>query len=52
MSALFYKIYWNIIGGEVVEVVSSFFIRGFMLKELNHFFIALIPKKNNAALAI
>ena len=52
MSTLFYKFYWNVIGGEVVGAVSSFFIRGFMLKELNHFFIALIPKKNNAALAI
>ena len=52
MSTMFYKFYWNVIGGEVVEAVSSFFIRGFMLKELNHFFIALIPKKNNAALAI
>ena len=52
MLTLFYKFYWNVIGGEVVGAVSSFFIRGFMLKELNHFFIALIPKKNNAAPAI
>ena len=50
MSVLFYKIYWNIIGGEVVEVVSSFFCRGFMLRELNHSFIVLIPKNSNAAI--
>lgn len=49
MSTLFYKFYWNIIGGEVVEAVSSFFIRGFMLRELNHSFIVLIPKNSNAA---
>ena len=49
MSAHFFKFYWNIIGGEVIEAITSFFRRGYMLKEINHSFIALIPKGNNAA---
>ena len=47
MSTLFNKFYWNIIGGEVVEAVSSFFIKGFMLRELNHSFIVLKSKNSN-----
>ena len=34
--------------GEIVEVVSSFFRKGYILKEINHIF-ALIPKGSNAA---
>ena len=35
--------------GEIVEVVKSFFSKGYILKEINHTFIALIPKGSNAA---
>ena len=49
MSALFFKFYWNVIGGEVIEAVTSIFNRRYMLKEINHSFIALIPKGNNVA---
>ena len=49
MPALFFKFYWNVIGGEVIEAVTSIFNRRYMLKEINHSFIALIPKGNNAA---
>ena len=49
MLALFFKFYWNVMGGEVIEAVISFFNRRYMLKEINHLFIALIPKGNNAA---
>ncbi|KAL0014567.1 hypothetical protein SO802_001636 [Lithocarpus litseifolius] len=44
MSAHFYKCYWNFIGGEIVEAVNIFFSKGYILKEINHTFIALIPK--------
>ena len=50
MSAHFYKFYWNIIGGEVIEAISIFFQRGYMLREINHSFIVLIPKGNNTAM--
>jgi len=50
MSAHFFKCYWNIIGGEVIEAITSFFQRGYMLKEINHSFIVLIPKGSNAAI--
>ena len=50
MSAHFYKFYWNIIGGEVIEAITAFFQRGYMLREINHSFIILIPKGNNAAM--
>lgn len=40
----FYKTYWHIVGQSVVEAVQYFFTHGHMLKELNHTFIALIPK--------
>lgn len=49
MSAHFFKCYWNIIRGEVIEAITSFFQRGYMLKEINHSFIVLIPKGSNAA---
>ena len=50
ISAHFYKFYWNIIGGEVIEAISIFFQRGYMLREINHSFIVLIPKGNNVAM--
>ena len=48
MSAHFYKCYWNVIGGEIIEAISSFFSKGYIL--INHNFITLIPKGSNAAL--
>ena len=50
MLAHFYKFYWNIIGGEVIEAITTFFQRGCMLREKNHSYIVLIPKGNNAAM--
>ena len=50
MSVHFFKCYWNIIGGEVIEANTTFFQRGHMLKEINHSFIVLIPKGSNAAI--
>ncbi|GLT66683.1 hypothetical protein SLA2020_390370 [Shorea laevis] len=47
MTALFFKHYWSIAKEDVVSSVRSFFLRGFMLKRLNHTNITLIPKKEN-----
>ena len=50
MSAHFFKFYWNIIGGEVTEAIASFLRMGYLLKEISHSFISLIPKGNNTDL--
>jgi len=44
MHGLFYKKYWYIVGGQVVEAVRKFFIQGWMFNDMNHTFITLIPK--------
>ena len=49
MLAHFYKFYWNIIGSDIIEAITSFFMRGYMLREINHSFIVLIPNGSNAA---
>jgi len=36
MSAHFYKFYWNIIGGDIIEAITSFFMRGYMLREMGN----------------
>lgn len=47
MSATFYKSNWGIVSKEVIAMVQSFFASSFMLKEMNHTFITLIPKTPN-----
>jgi hypothetical protein len=49
MPALFYKHYWSIIESDVINTVTSFFSNGYMLKAINHTFLALIPKSNAAS---
>lgn len=48
MTPSFFKSYWNIIGTLVVKAVQIFFLHDFLLKELNHTFITLIPKTQGA----
>uniref|UniRef100_A0A2N9HXB0 Reverse transcriptase domain-containing protein n=1 Tax=Fagus sylvatica TaxID=28930 RepID=A0A2N9HXB0_FAGSY len=48
-SPLFFKHYWCFVNKEVVEAVKNFFQSGRLLKQLNHTFIALIPKVEGAA---
>ena len=47
MNALFYKKFWHIVGGDVVNVVLDFLNNGVMLPNLNHTNIVLIPKVKN-----
>lgn len=42
--ALFFHHYWKEVGGAVTKMVIHFFRTGFMLKQLNHSLIALLPK--------
>jgi hypothetical protein len=48
-TALFYKKYWNIVKDVVLSSVWDFFGNNHLLKEQNHTFIALIPKKLGAS---
>jgi hypothetical protein len=48
-TALFYKKYWHIVKDEVLSSVWDFFGKNNLLKEQNHMFIALAPKKLGAS---
>ncbi|GJU88114.1 hypothetical protein Tco_1300537 [Tanacetum coccineum] len=43
-TSAFFKKGWDIVGHDVCKVIRDFFVNGQLLKELNHTFIALIPK--------
>ncbi|GJW09450.1 aspartic peptidase [Tanacetum coccineum] len=43
-TSAFFKKGWDIVGHDVCKAVHDFFINGQLLKEINHTFIALIPK--------
>ncbi|GJT28157.1 putative RNA-directed DNA polymerase, eukaryota, reverse transcriptase zinc-binding domain protein [Tanacetum coccineum] len=43
-TAAFFKEAWEIVGHDVINAVKEFFTNGKLLKELNHTYIALIPK--------
>ncbi len=45
---LFFKKYWDTVGSQVIAAVQSFFRDGCLLKQLNHTFITLIPKRLGA----
>ena len=38
MSAHFYKFYWNIIGGDIIEAITSFFYEGLYVEGNKSFF--------------
>lgn len=45
--ALFYKQLWPTVGNDLIKVVTSFFMKGTMPKEVNCSLIVLIPKISN-----
>ncbi|KAJ6795099.1 Uncharacterized protein M6B38_227070 [Iris pallida] len=47
-SSGFYKRHWNILKVPVLAAVQEFFDTGKLLKELNHTFLTLVPKKEGA----
>lgn len=49
LPPLFYKSFWKITRRDLILAVQHFFTHGFLLKSLNHTFIALIPKTKKAA---
>lgn len=44
MSATFYHFYWSTVKEELVSMVQNFFQSGYLLKQLNHSFLVLLPK--------
>lgn len=44
MSALFFQHYWSIVECDLGAMVQHFFRHVFLLKQLNHTFLVLIPK--------
>lgn len=40
----FYQKYWQVVGEDVCSAVKNFFEGGYLLKEMNHTNITLIPK--------
>ncbi|GKF09071.1 hypothetical protein Tco_0043295, partial [Tanacetum coccineum] len=43
-TSAFFKKGWDVVGQDVCRVVHDFFVNGKLLKEVNHTFLALIPK--------
>ena len=43
----FFKRAWHIVGDDVVDAVQSFFSSGYLIKEINNTYIALVPKVPN-----
>lgn len=43
-SPLFFKHYWHIVGIDVIKAVQCAFSSGYNIRELNHTFLAIIPK--------
>lgn len=49
LTASSYQKFWPTVSKSVCSMVKSFFHSGYLLKQLNHTFIALIPKTANPA---
>ena len=47
MSALFYQIFWHIVGNDVITAVLDFLNNGNMQSEINFTHIVLIPEVNS-----
>ena len=47
----FFQKYWTLVGNSVIRAVQAFFHSGILLKEVNHTFLALIPKVDNPSCA-
>ena len=48
-GAGFFKKYWEILKHDFFQCIVEFFQNGHMLRQINHTFIALIPKRDNPA---
>ncbi|XP_059639948.1 uncharacterized protein LOC132282327 [Cornus florida] len=46
-NAHFYQMAWPVVGRDVINAIRTFFVNGKLLKEVNNFYIALVPKTSN-----
>ena len=46
-GAGFFKHYWDVIKTDFYHCITEFFVNGKLLKQINHTFITLIPKRDN-----
>jgi len=46
-GAAFFQAHWPLIASDVCQAIKSFFRDGKLLKQINHTFIALVPKVDN-----
>nr|GEW13022.1 hypothetical protein [Tanacetum cinerariifolium] len=44
-TSMFFKRSWDIVGFDVCKAVTDFFNNGLILREINHTFLAIIPKE-------
>jgi hypothetical protein len=49
LPGLFFKKYWDTVGMQVIAAVQSFFRDGWLLSQMNHTYITLIPKRQGAS---
>ncbi|KAL0445070.1 UNVERIFIED_CONTAM: hypothetical protein Slati_2229700 [Sesamum latifolium] len=47
-SSCFFKKAWNVVGHQVCRAMMDFFKSGWMLRQLNHTIIALVPKSEHS----
>lgn len=50
LGHFFFQKYWQIIRGDLIAFVTRFFCSGFLLKEVNHTNVVIIPKSDNPTL--
>jgi hypothetical protein len=50
-TSAFLKKAWNIVGGDLCSAIQDFFALGEILRQINHYIIALVPKSANASSA-
>ena len=48
-NAAFFQRNWNLVKGDVTSPILCFCDSGKLLKQINHTFIALVPKSDNAS---
>ena len=48
-GAAFFQEHWPTVQNDICQATRSFFIEGKILKQINHTFIALIPKVDNSS---
>ena len=46
-NAFFFQRVWHIVGDDLTSAIQAFFVSGYLLKEVNHASLSLVPKVSN-----